>query len=863
MIAPVALFAYFALWLPLGIDFNEEIIIDPYEVTSPSGSWHLAVEPGDRFGAGASVIRTAHNGAPAHELSLPYTFQIAAITDDGYVVGIGRTERRGGELVVGVIGPDGTPIREERHERTVSRTPHTPPNPNVKFLVVDPDSEWLIVAVADPDTRRGEEAWWRYPIRTDGPRVMLSPGRGLGDARGVRLHAIDAEAIPGTPWILTHWYRYEPRAVGFAVVGAVYVLGDSRGEVHWRMDLPKDYDDRTSWTARRNGGILDVLDRRFALWHAAVGERVEYRVAGDTNADPLVVEVGRRPFDWQEQMERARPADLPARRLAASSAIPLLPQGEATPLHDLCDFGFDQAGEPIAIRRDGPGRFTTLRFSASGAVAGEVTWDALLEPLASGSVELHAIRAATWLLSARAWDDAGGEGMWFEVDAMSGTLRRLSGMDDVRAGGVAADASGADGTSDGGFVALIAAELVRCDADGNVLWQVREEYEDPTKLFGPADVATLTDGSIAVLETVPNKVKVYSSAGRWLRTIDLEQAFKKEPNYPTSIHAHKDGGFLVHDFHGDPTLWQLSADGEVVANWTPTLATGHAPEVLSRQARPGPDGAVWTRDEGAVHSLDSNGVVARTYGSAPNQTRLASPGEVKIDTLGRAWILDKRSGSRFAFNLEGRLVWVARFAPEDGDPARYQTRIVARPDGGVLIEQGECVVRFDGEGRRLGQAPQADGSIYLELPNERFVWGDTFDPLRILGRAGDTIATIDRMPDGTWSGSPSSAAWSVDGRAALLRGGVVLLDSEGRPERTIPFEHVPRIGSQISINGDYAMVSSRDPEAMLYSFSEDRWERVVVAKDKARSWAMGLSPDGEEVLAVDEATHTLRRYPLR
>src|SRR5688500_8841391 len=106
-----------ALLLPAQVDPYP--VIDPYAVTSPDGRWHMRVEPGDRFGVGPSTLRALCDGEVQAEIELPFTFEVAAITDSGYCVGHGRTSTESdGELVIAVIAPDGTIAREERFQRT-------------------------------------------------------------------------------------------------------------------------------------------------------------------------------------------------------------------------------------------------------------------------------------------------------------------------------------------------------------------------------------------------------------------------------------------------------------------------------------------------------------------------------------------------------------------------------------------------------------------------------------------------------------------------------------------------------------------------------------------------------------------------
>lgn len=184
-------------------------------------------------------------------------------------------------------------------------------------------------------------------------------------------------------------------------------------------------------------------------------------------------------------------------------------------------------------------------------------------------------------------------------------------------------------------------------------------------------------------------------------------------------------------------------------------------------------------------------------------------------------------------------------------------------------------LRFDGRGERLGRAPRSDrprsrkpdsdATICLELPGDRFVSSGYLTPLSILDAAGAPLARFEKLPDGTWSGPVIDAVWTADGRGALLDEGLVLLDSHGRPERVVPVPCYLGWEPRLAVNGDHAVVSCLiRGEISLHTFSAGTWVRLELAGlEMEDGWSVGLSQDGEELLAVDWKTYTLRRYPLR
>lgn len=881
LVAALIVSAVIAQWEP-----HREV--QPQIVTSASGTWRARITPGDRYGTGKCDIVIERDGVVVARAQPSFTFEVAAITESGFVVGHGRTDWGpfgGGEFAVGVIGPNGAVLRDERTPRTRSRYLHVPPNPRPLGVLVDPRGEWFAVRIADPELSRDGETWWRFPLTSAGPRTDVVPQRHLEPSFDGLL--ADARVIPGTPWILVQWKCFSPPDRPRRI-SARFTVIESTGAELWRIDLPVDHefgDDAAGVAlAQKFGAIGPILEvgpgPTFALWHVRKGERVDYRVDVAAAADARVIETSRRPFDavkHLEDLKAARWPVLPSRRLVQTAAIPLLAQVPPPPLRDLCDLSFGPDGDPIAIRRDGLGRFTAVQVDATGAAISEVPWEPLPGGIGSGNVELSALGSGRWLISARTWGHT--ESGWFLVDAGSGKLHQLDGLDREPEGKYARDAIAARGTADGGFVAIVSVRtgwtnltsLVRVAADGSESWRIDERHDVVDAVFSPVDVTVLADGTIAVLENIRNDVKLYDDTGQYLGTIDLERTFGGEPNSVSSIHAHPDGGFLIKDFHGESTARLVTRDGTLRASFTPQLESGHRPERLARNVEVAPDGSVWTHDDGTLFVLSDSGTVTRALGPANDPNALTHPGAVAIDALGRAWIHDSRTDALHGFDVDGERLWVAQFAPEDGEPRGYRNFVVSRPDGGILVHRGSAgngifgpSVRFDATGRRIGNAPMSGSECVLELANDQFVTWATREPLRIVDGLGTVVARHEKTPNGRWTGRIHDAVLNADGRAALLIGGtVVFLDENGAPAHDLTLPKPITMMSQLAWNGDHVLIAEW-PSAMHYSFATDRWEIVSVDdRTDGATGAIGLSPDGTQLLAVDSTHHVLRKFDLK
>lgn len=296
--------ALLALWIPRDKSST-------FDRESPSGHLRLVVERSDRLDMGLSKVRLVRDGKRQFEQDLPVALVEAAVTNEGYCVGYGNTDRRWGkgEFVVTVLAPDGTMIMEERIKRSGSLGPSGASRPDPKGLLIDPGGKWFAVRVMDPEGKLGE-LWWRYAIGGPSQRQVIAPAKAMNTEKGLKYQVEQVQVLPDTPWILVHFLRIDSRR-GWSerpVLGGAFALLDTAGAVQWRVVLPNDYtvagDDAATKqikrTVRRIGCILDVaVGGRFIVWHMRDRERVEYRaeVKSGTSSECSVWEVSREAFD--------------------------------------------------------------------------------------------------------------------------------------------------------------------------------------------------------------------------------------------------------------------------------------------------------------------------------------------------------------------------------------------------------------------------------------------------------------------------------------------------------------------------------------------------------------------------------------
>src|SRR5690606_21198067 len=151
------------------------------------------------------------------------------------------------------------------------------------------------------------------------------------------------------------------------------------------------------------------------------------------------------------------------------------------------------------------------------------------------------------------------------------------------------------------------------------------------------------------------------SDGGFLRTIDLNAAWGRQPNYPTNVYTAADG-WLVRDFNGAaPWVW-TSDDGTSHRDISPTFSDGEPIDGIVRIA---PDGSAWEATGSRLMKLDDSGKAVETCGPAIPTDRHDSIAELFAGPDGNVYALDGRSKVVFVYTSDG--AFLRRLIPEPGD----------------------------------------------------------------------------------------------------------------------------------------------------------------------------------------------------
>jgi hypothetical protein len=249
--------------------------LNPKVYVSLSGDYSLTVNPTDMYGRGPADYRSTKDDKILWESRLPYTFWGVSVADSGQVAGYAFTNGpRGysendradgpGECIVALLSAEGKTVNEEIHTRQWSRFMDSPPDPLLRGMLLDESNKRFVVRVADPDRNRRIELWWVFDLHTGKRLGTLEPVRSMpqGDEALLILHA---RAVPGTPLVLTHWWKYASGQCGgiFTLID----LNDPKGKPVWSLTLADDY------TVPGNDDAQNIIQRE--LYRRANERRAE------------------------------------------------------------------------------------------------------------------------------------------------------------------------------------------------------------------------------------------------------------------------------------------------------------------------------------------------------------------------------------------------------------------------------------------------------------------------------------------------------------------------------------------------------------------------------------------------------------
>jgi hypothetical protein len=813
--------------------------LDPATYKSPGGTFAVTINPSDIYGRYGGTYRVAKNGKEVWAKPLPFTLCNAAITDTGVVAGYGYTlgeygigkSRGPGDMIVVLIDPSGALRLKQVTKRQHGRALHAPPFPLAHGLIVDEPNDRLIVRLHDYEPR---EIWWTYRLSSGAVLDKRTPKRWLADDGRVSDQLLDAKLIRGTPLVLLHWWRYDGN-----LVGARFTAVDAEAKPVWSLERPRDYTiarheeaqgKLRSWI-REHGGILRAdQPGQFDLFFAAESKRVTFSVKQDPSGEWTAGETGRTPFS----IEPPKAAEPEVSRQLLKELPPLVLQAKRaaddSPVRNVRDFVIDGKGRIAFVREDENHASRFVLIDKTGNLLREVSLK--LQPVHDQSnwSGLCWVGGDRYVISlSEIGPDGKSKAWWIDAPSAATQPSRVEAIPAFDCPSIRRLV----GASDGRFVALanlfskytIETSVIGFDAQGRRQWTVKVAYDDQEHggLFTAEDIARTTDGQIVVLDNIASKLKSFDRDGHFLRTIDLEKAWGRKPNYASKIAADIDGGCLVLDFQGRPPFVRMTRDGAVRAEFEPKHADGRVVGTVHNVGVDA-DGHIWISDGHSILRLNDKGVVDRILGPHPVSALLGKIAGISVDVRGRFYAVDSRTGSVQVFDPAGKLLHVCETKPSDFNSEIHFPALTTDDKGDVYLGLGGGLqlsddrrqyAHFSANGTRMGtvELPAAECSIQPGSGN--FV-AKHFQDVSLIDPAGKTLRTIDRRPDGNWLDMPHAVALASDGSIAIVAnhtrtGGITvnLYKANGDPVCTIPLPEsaggFPRIaydGRRLIVAGD-------------------------------------------------------------
>jgi sugar lactone lactonase YvrE len=861
-------------------------ILNPTVHVSPSSVYSLEVNPSDLHGRGSADYRFTKNGETVWARQLPFTLWEVEVANSGYVAGYAYCEgwrgffRKGyrsgeGTFIVVILSPQGKVVAKDSYRREGSRFRDTPPNPLAKGIIIDESSNRTVVRIADPDINHGVEQWWIYDLHRGKRIKTLEPRSRMGFGEQ-RLSILKAKAVPSTPLILVHWWKYDESRLG-----GVFTLVDGEGKPVWELKLDDDYnfpadekqEDEVREMIWKRGGILSVgTNGVFALHLVKDRLKVDFAVTKEVNGGWQVSKVGQSPYEWRQPAKSAPSTPLQPLRKLGTTTLSFAGPTEKPAIRDLEGFDFDPTGKICALRASRESPPCLLSLSQDGKILKELSLpvDRMPERVkfscpANVGEERFVVSVSD--------ESIGGLAQWFLADFKEGAVKKITNA-------VCPCVDAVAGFPDGRFVALtsrhskytITDGLFLFDPAGNLIWSKEQDgYSGkPDDLLSPEDITRYGTNEIAVLDNIRHTIQVFSTQGALVRTLDLEKVWGREPNYPTDIAADCDGGFIVYDFNAKQTLLRLDAMGAIRSAAVPLLANSRPFRVADGIQR-SPQGALWASDGDSLFRLSTNAIVDLTLGEPSIPSILSSPGCVEIGPGDRVYVADRRSHVVHVFDSTGQRLGCCIPSPADLTETSSVRQIALSPAGHVYLKldmSEEGYLHFASDLNRVGWMKLDADSVSQEWhfqPTNELCWVVGYNDVFLVKHLRKIVQKISRRADGHWLEYPDAAAVAEDGSIAVLAFGqgarsvsIYGATGEARSTFSAPLE---RFESSIAFDGRLVYLR-RESDVLCFGADGAELGAFTLGPDpETHNW-MGpfLAAKGRELWFISTTGLTIHRY---
>ena len=444
--------------------------------------------------------------------------------------------------------------------------------------------------------------------------------------------------------------------------------------------------------------------------------------------------------------------------------------------------GFDDSGRIGFLQSRPKARYRFVLADADGKSIHETDLDVAELRGTEQDPFVTWIAGDRWLLLASESTVGAKASAWW-LDALHGKLSRINGFD-------CPEVSKLTGTHDGGFAVLgihrsrysSENELISFDKKGRARWRVGKDHAEAMDLlFSPEALSSGAPGHVTVLDNIRKTVQHFDSVGRLQRTIKLETAWGRDPNYPTELTSGPGGELVIYDLNGSPSLVKMSSEYKVASQLTPKYSDGRRFLPVNSIAT-SPSGSVWISDGDSLARLNAKGETDRILGRLPLNGRLGDIDSLDVDQSGRIYAADGKTGAIHVFDSGGSRLRVCQPAQDELQSPGYGRHVGAVADGSVFLfastrDGGQWgsikYISFDSHGDRVGTRQLGLDVIserWYSLPGEgkRLVLG--YQATWVVNGYDKVIAMIRRRPDGKWLDGSDRASVATDGSFAIIVG---------------------------------------------------------------------------------------------
>lgn len=793
---------------------------------SPSGEWSATIDPSKREGGGPGAYRVEHKGKLAWEKNLDFTMWEAAITDNGELAGYGYTSgwrgwdgapRDSGDMVIAIVGPDGT-VRHRESRARRERAMHGPPSPTARGFFIDPIHDRFVVLLGVLNQNEIEAQWESFSLST-GKRLPdithIEPPKPEG-AKMLYLGVQSPTPVPGTPFTLFVWgvTQYQPSHEGVRLS-----LLDSQAKEVWHVDLPDEFSSFQRfdiWSIDDLKLVPPPESGRFSFRSPSAQARIEYSITEDKSQPTgwLVKETKREAEAVAIQLPDPPDPKLPSLELKSLGVVTLESgSAEASPPLSVREFDFDPDGRIGFVSVKDDKSVQLVLYRPDGTMDKAVP----LPEFSGGSRVPSAVCVGPdrWvLLECPMGENLGDKPPCTArlLDAKSGTLAPIPDFtcpytftETIKGG-------------DGVFAILgdyTSREVGIYDATGKVL--VRQE----TPAFSPQDLAISTRKDVGILSGIDNQI-VILSADSTPRSIDLTEAIGYKPNYVAGLERDTDGGWILFDFHGAQAIYRLDAAGKVVARFSPHHKDGRTFEIHGNVKR-SPDGHLWTCDGSSLLRLKEDGEVDQTIGRSADSKALDEIHCAAFDAQGNIYAVNADNSSVHVFDSAGKAKRILVPNPQDF-PANDSGpgEITVAGDGSVYYYVSSFndngYLKLNPDGTRAGfqhgiSREVVDVWRFKPGAQERFVEG--YHAAFLTDAEGKVTKKLDRRADRKWLDLVECGAIAFDGSSVVLAGAsnrtstsstaLTCFSPTGDVVKTIEYPY-GSMGARVATNGKMAVI---------------------------------------------------------